>query len=177
MSIFYLIAADKPNGRHIPGDPNEVYWGSVAFFIVVGLVIWKVLPSIREQMAERTAKIEAELADAKAARAEAEQALNASSQELPDVSAEEARIREEAQATAAKLKDDLIARAEADAEAVRERGRADVANRKRQAQADLAAEVAEMTRGSARAVVLDGLDDSAQGDLIENYINQVSQMS
>lgn len=177
MNMLYLIAADKPNGRHIPGDVNEVYWGSIAFFIVVGLIVWKVLPSIREQMADRTARIEAELADAKAARAEAEQALNTSAQDLPDVGAEEARIREEAQATSAKLREDLIARAEADAEAIRERGRSDVANRKRQAQADLAAEVAEMTRGSARAVVVDGLDDAAQGDLIESYINQVSQMS
>ncbi len=177
MSILYLIAADKPNGRHIPGDVNEVYWGSIAFFIVLGLIIWKVLPSIRQAMADRTAGIEAELAEASAARAEAEAALNASSQEMPDVSAEEDRIRSEAQATAAKLREDLIARAEAEAEAIRERGRNDVANRKRQAEADLAAEVGNMTRGSARAVVLEGLDDAAQGDLIETYINQVSQMS
>ncbi len=69
------------------------------------------------------------------------------------------------------------ARAEAEAEAVRERGRSDVANRKRQAQADLAAEISAMTRNSAEALVKEGLDGGSQSELIETYINQVGQMS
>ena len=154
MNVLNVLAAEEPNGVHLAGDINEVYWGSIAFFIVAGLLVWKVGPLITKAMRDRTARIEAELADARSARTEAEQALSASSAELPDVSDEEARIRSEALATAAKLKEDLIAKAEAEAEAVRERGRSDVANRKRQAHADLAAEVAAMTRASAQAVVL-----------------------
>ncbi|MGH1489919.1 MAG: hypothetical protein ACRBK7_11085 [Acidimicrobiales bacterium] len=177
MHILYMIAAEEPNGRHLAGDRNEIYWGSVAFFIVLGLIIWKALPLMVNAMQARTAKIEAELADAKSARAAAEQALNASSAELPDVGAEEAKIRSEAQATAAKLKDDLAAKAEAEAEALKERGRSDVTNRKRQAQADLAAEISSMTRNSAEALVKAGLDGSSQSELIESYINQVGQMS
>lgn len=177
LSFINVLGAEAPNGVHLPGDINEVYWGSIAFFVLVGLVVWKAGPLIVKSMRDRTERIEAELADAKAARTEAEQALTASSAELPDVSDEEARIRSEAQATATKLRADLVAKAEAEAEAVRERGRADVANRKRQAQADLAAEVSQLTRSTAEAVVMDGLDDGSQRDLIENYINQVSQMS
>jgi F0F1-type ATP synthase membrane subunit b/b' len=52
-----------------------------------------------------------------------------------------------------------------------------VANLKRQAQADLAAEISSMTRNTAEAVVKEGLDGSSQSELIENYINQVSGMS
>ena len=52
-----------------------------------------------------------------------------------------------------------------------------MAARKRQAQADLIAEVSRMTRQAAEAVVRDGLDGGSQGELIENYINQVSGMS
>lgn len=177
MNILNLIAADAPNGVHIPGDVNEVYWGTVAFFVVVALIVWKALPLMREAMRDRTAKIEAELAEAKAARAEAEAALNASAAELPDVSTEEANIRSEAEATAAKLKEDLFAKAEAEAEALRERGRGDVATRKRQAQADLSAEISAMTRNSAEALVKEGLDGGSQSELIESYINQVGQMS
>ncbi|MGI9595131.1 MAG: hypothetical protein ACR2QK_03165 [Acidimicrobiales bacterium] len=178
MSL-YLLAAEEhhENGVHLAGDTNEIIWGSIAFFIVAGLLAWKVLPLITKAMHDRTARIEAELADAKAARAEAERALTASSAELPDAGTEEANIRREAHATAAKLKEDLVARAEAEAEAVRDRGRNDVVTRKRQAQADLLAEISAMTRNTAEAVVLDGLDGSSQSDLIENYINQVSQMS
>ncbi len=177
MSVLHLFAAEEPNGVHLAGDTNEVIWGSIAFFIVAGLIIWKAGPLITKSMRERTGRIEAELDEAKSQRAEAEAALTASSAELPDVGDEEAKIRSEALATAIKLKEDLLVRAESEAEAVRERGRNDVANRKRQAQADLSAEVSRMTRETAEAVVLDGLDGASQSDLIESYINEVSQMS
>ena len=176
MNVFQ-VAAEGPNGVHIPADVNEVYWGSVAFFVVVGLIWWKARPLIVEALKERTARIETELEEAKAARVDAEAALQASSADLPDVSAEEARIRAEAEATAEKLKADLVAKAEAEAEAIRERGRADVENRRRQARADLTAEVARMTRSSAEAVVRQGLDGGSQADLIDNYINQVGDIS
>ncbi len=176
MNLAYQFAAEGPNGVHWPADINEVYWGSLAFFVIVGLAVWRAGPSVMQSMRDRTAGIEAELAQAKAARAEAEAALQASSAEKPDVSDEEARIRAEAEATAEKLKADLVVKAEAEAEAIRERGRADVANRRRQAQADLAAEVSRLTRSSAEAVVRDGLDASSQSELIEAYINQVGDI-
>ncbi len=177
MTLLYLIGAEAPNGKHLPGDINEVYWGTIAFFVIVGVAVWKAGPAVMQSMQDRTARIEAELDDAKAARAEAEAALTASTADLPDVAEEEAKIREEAQQTAVQLKQDLIAKAEAEAEAVRERGHSDVENLKRQARADLVAEVSLMTRNTAEAVVKEGLDDSSQSELIENYINQVSGMS
>lgn len=176
MEFINQLAAEGPNGMHWPADINEVYWGTIAFLVIVGLAVWKGGPAIQQSLRDRTAGIEAELADAKAARARAEAALTESSADLPDVSAEEARIRAEAEATAEKLKADLVAKAEAEAEAVRERGRSDVANRRRQAQADLAAEVSRLTRSSAEAVVREGLDGGAQTDLIETYINQVGDI-
>ncbi len=176
MDLLYIVAAQEKNGPHFVGDLREVYWGSIAFFVVAGLLIWKVGPIVKEALADRTSRIEQELNEAKQARAEAEAALTSSSADLPDLADEEERIRVEAATTAQKLKVDLVARAEAEAESTRERGRAEVANRKRQAQADLAAEISELTRRGAEAVVVDGLDPKAQNQLIENYINEVGQM-
>ena len=59
---------------HWPADINEVYWGTIAFLVIVGLAVWKAGPAIQQAMKDRTAGIEAELAEAKAARAEAEAA-------------------------------------------------------------------------------------------------------
>lgn len=177
MSFLYLFAAEDPNGVHLAGDKNEIYWGSIAFFIVAGLIVWKAGPLITKAMRDRTDRIEAELADAKSDRAAAEAALTESAADLPDVGDEEEKIRSEALETAVKLKEDLIVKAESEAEALRERGRSDVANLKRQAQADLAAEVSLMTRNTAEAVVNEALDSNSQSELIENYINQVSEMS
>lgn len=175
MNFINLLAAEG-NGYHLAHDIKEVYWGSAAFFIVVGLIWWKAGPAIKNGLASRTERIEAELADARSRREAAEAALTASTSELPDLSAEETRIRIEAEETAARLKADLIAKAEAEAEGVRERGKADVANRKRQARADLQAEIADATRRAAEDMVRSDLDAGAQSDLIDAYINQVRQM-
>ncbi len=176
MSFINLLAAEG-NGYHLAHDIKEVYWGSAAFFIVVGLIWWKGAPAIRRALASRTERIEAELAEARSRREAAEAALSASTSELPDLGAEEARIRAEAEETATRLKADLIAKAEAEAEAVRERGKVDVANRKRQARADLQAEIAEAARRAAEDMVRTDLDAGAQSDLIDAYINEVGQMS
>lgn len=175
MQIIALLAAEGPNGKQLPSDINEVYWGSAAFVVLVFFIVWKAGPAIKKGLASRTARIEAELADAESARREAEAALNASTAELPDVGAEADRIRAEATETAARLKEDLIARAGSDAEALKARGQADIENAKRQALADLREEVGRLTRGAAEQVVTESLDDAAHADLIENYINQVGQ--
>ncbi|MEL7155110.1 MAG: F0F1 ATP synthase subunit B [Actinomycetota bacterium] len=174
--MLNLLAAEAPNGVHIPGDVNEVYWGTAAFLVLVVLFIRYGIGPVRTAMRRRTERIEAELADARRQREEAESALNASAADLPDVSVEETRIREEAVAQAARLKADLIAKAESDAADVRTRGTVEVENYRRQAIADLTAHMSSLTKDSAEAVVHESLDDQSQNDLIENYINQVQQL-
>ena len=175
MNLLAILAAG--NGYQIPHDPREMYWGSAAFFIVVGLIWWKGAPAIKRGLASRTERIEAELAEARSRRDAAEAALTASTSDLPDLSDEEARIRSEAAETAARLKADLIAKAESEADGIRERGKVDVANRKRQARADLQAEIADATRKAAEDMVRTDLDAGAQAALIDAYINEVRQMS
>lgn len=174
--MLALIASEAPNGVHLPGDINEVYWGTVAFLVVVGLLVRFAGPAAVKAFRGRTQRIEAELAEARRQREEAESALTASAADLPDVGAEETRIREEAVAQAARLKADLIAKAESDAAEVRARGTVEVENYRRQAIADLTAQMSDLTKDSAEAVVRDSLDDQSQNDLIENYINQVQQL-
>lgn len=174
MSFFF--AAEGPNGLQLAGDINEVYWGSAAFFVLVALIWWKAGPAIKKMVTGRTERIRAELAAAETERAEAEAALNASTADLPDVSSEEARIRSEAQETAARLKIDMVDKAHADAQALKDRAVADVENMTRQAMADLQSEVASLTRNATEAVVTDSLDEAAHGNLIENYIAKVGEL-
>lgn len=176
MNLLSIVAAEG-NGVHLAHDIREVFWGSLAFLVVVGLIVWKGAPAIRNGLASRTQRIEAQLAEARSRRDAAEAALSASTSDLPDLGVEESRLRSEAETTAARLKADLIAKAEADADAVRERGKVDVGNRKRQARADLQSEIADATRQAAEVMVRHELDDRAQADLIDAYINQVSRMS
>lgn len=175
--MLNLLAAEGPNGVHLASDMREVVWGSLAFFVLVAVIVWKAGPAIKGMITGRTDRIRGELDAARAERDAAEAALTESTADLPDVGAEEDRIRSEAQETAARLKVDLKAKAESDAAAIRTRGTADVETMKRQALGDLQEEVARVTRSATESVVTDSLDDAAHSDLIETYINQVGRLS
>ncbi len=174
--MLTILATEAENGVHLAADKNEIYWGSAAFFVLMALLIIKAGPAIKKAMNGRTERIRRELDEAKAARVEAESALHASTEDLPDVGAEADRIRSEADATAAHLKESMIERAHADAAGLKERAVSDVENMKRQAFADLSEEVGRLTRGATEAVVTESLDDATHADLIENYITQVGQL-
>jgi len=169
-----IFAAEGPNGVQLASDINEVIWGSLAFFVLLALVVWKAGPAIKAAFSGRTARIRDELASAEAERTEAEAALTAKAADVPDVGAEQTRIREEAVETAERLKHDMAAKAETDAAALVARANADVATQRAQALADMREEVARLTRDATEAVVSDSLDEAAQSDLIDRYISQVA---
>lgn len=170
-----ILAAEAPNGNFIPGDPNEFYWGTVAFAIILGIFLWKGMPAISNAMKRRTTRIEDELAGAAAQKAEAEAQLATLSGQLGDADAEAAKIVADAREQATKLEADLLVRAETDVAEAKERSRIEIQAQRDQALADLRAAVAEQARVAADAVVRQNLDDaSTQSALIDDYISQLS---
>lgn len=175
--LSFLLAAEEPNSVHLPGDLNEVYWGSAAFFVVVGLLWWKAWPALRRVLDGRTASIRAEIEAAEVARREAEARYEAQRAEVGDIGAERQRLLAEATETAERLKVDLVARARADAEALRARALVDITAQRNQAMGDLRSEVARLTRGATEAIVRENLDPASQKQLIDSYIERVRQLS
>jgi len=170
-----ILASEAPNGNFIPGDPNELYWGSVAFGIIFVIFLWKGVPAISSMMKGRTARIEEEIAAAAGQKAEAERELATLSGQLGDADAEAAKIIADAREQATKLEADLLARAEADVADSKERSRIEIQAQRDQALADLRAAVAEQARVAADAVVRQNLDDaSTQSALIDDYISQLA---
>ena len=159
-----IFAAEGPNGNWIPGDPNELYWGSAAFLIIAVVFVMKGVPAIKAAMKATSAKVEGELAEAE---------LEALTSSLGDAGAEAEAIIADAREQATRLEADLIARAENDVAEAKERARIEVAAQRDQALADLRAAVAEQARVAADAVVRDNLDDATQSALIDDYISSV----
>lgn len=175
MNLASLIAAEGPNGNWIPGDINEFWWGLASFGIIFLIFLWKGVPAIKVQMQARTARIEDDLAAAKAAKAEAEAELAQLSGQLGDAGAESAKIIAEANDQAAKLEADLVAKARDDIAEAKERSRIEIQAQRDQALLDLRAAVADQARAAADAVVRSNLDDaSTQSALIDDYINQLA---
>jgi F-type H+-transporting ATPase subunit b len=170
-----ILAAD--NGAILPHDINEVYWGSIAFFLVVGLIWWKGGPSIKKAWNGRIEGIENDLASAEQAVVDAEAELAGVRNSMANADAESELILSEARATAASLKQQLAERAAIEAAEVTARAAADVEAAKAQAMADLQHEVSGLTLGAAEAIVRANLDDAAQQRLVESYISEVASSS
>ena len=168
-----IFAAEGPNGSQLASDINEVYWGSAAFFVVLGLIIWKAGPAIVKGLNGRTERIQKEFDAANEARNAAERSLSASSADAPNIGVETARIKTEAAETATRLRVDTAARANAEAAAMKERATNDIQNQTRQAIADLREEISSLTRDSTEALVAEKLDAGSQSGLIDSYISSL----
>lgn len=173
MDLTTVFAAEEPNSFFLPGDINELYWGTAAFLIVLALIIWKVFPLIGRGLRTRAESVEEELAAAEQAQADADAEAEELLSKLGDADADAARIVEEATATAANVKEESEVRARADAEDLRARVTAEIDGARAQAAAEIRVELADQAVEAAEAVVRDNLDDAAQAQLIEQYITQV----
>ena len=170
-----ILASEAPNGNFIPGDPNELYWGSIAFGIIFVIFLWKGVPAISGAMKGRTARIEGEIAAAAAEKAAAEAELATLAGQLGDAGSEAAKIVADAREQATKLEADLLARADAEVAEAKTRSRIEIQAQRDQALADLRAAVADQARVAADAVVRQNLDDATtQSALIDDYISQLA---
>ncbi len=173
--LLSIFAAEGPNGPQLASDINEVYWGSLAFFVILGVLVWKAGPAVMKALNGRTDRIQREFDEAMSARSEAEAALSASSADTPDIGAEAARIKKEAEQTATRLRVDTVARAKAEAVAMRERAANDIQNQTSQALADLREEIASLTQTSTEVLVGEKLDPGSQANLIDSYISSLER--
>lgn len=173
MLSTILAAETEGNGFWLPHDINEVIWGTIAFVIVIGVIVWKAGPAIKKAMAARPERISGELSDATNALAAAEAKRDQIKSALADSDSEAARIVTEARETAERLTVEIVERAHADATAIRHRVVIDIESSRRQATADLTHDVSRLALGAAEQVVHSNLDDTTQQSLIEAYIAQV----
>ena len=180
MTLAVLFAeahGDVQAKNPILPETKELIWGGIAFLIVFSLLAWKAWPAIRQALADREARIRADLERAEQAKAEAEGVLADYRRQLAEARNEAGRIIEEARQAADQVRRDLIARAEAEAAEMRRRAAEDIRLASERAMADLQSRVAELSIELAEKIVERSLDRETQMALIENYINQVGSAS
>lgn len=153
---------------------DEIIWGSLAFLLLFGFMVWKGFPAVKGAMDARAERIRSDLDEADAAKTDARRVQAEYEAKLADAKAEAARMVDEARTQADLLKQDLQARAESDIAAMRERASAEIEAGRQQAITDLRAEVSEIALGAAERVVGASLDRQAQSQLIDAYIDEVA---
>jgi F-type H+-transporting ATPase subunit b len=153
---------------------NEIIWGAVGFAVVFAFLAKFGYPAIKKTMNARTEKIRGDLAAAEAQRGEAEGLAAEYRAQLNDAKAEAGRIIEEGRQQADALRRDSEARLQAELAEMRSRAIEDIESSKAHAMADLRGDVTQIAIGAAEVVVQRNLDPATQTQLVEDYINQVA---
>jgi F-type H+-transporting ATPase subunit b len=153
---------------------NEIIWGAVGFVVVFFFLSKYGYPAMKKAMNDRTEKIRGDIAAAEAQRSEAEGLLAEYRAQLNDAKAEAGRIIEEARQQADAVKRDQEARVQTEIAEMRERAASDVEGAKAQALADLRRDVADLAIGAAEVIVQRSLDHETQTQLVEQYIDSVA---
>ncbi len=155
-----------------PATP-ELIWGSIAFLIVLGVLVKFAFPTLKKTLSDRQAKIRDDLEGAEAAKAEAERERDDYRQKIQDSRQEAVEILEAARGDAERVRADIIARAETEANEIKARANEDIRLATERAQADLQASVKDLSIELAEKVVEHNLDADTQRALIDSYISQV----
>jgi F-type H+-transporting ATPase subunit b len=152
---------------------NEVIWGMLSFFVLLGLM-WKfAIPQVRSMMQAREDRIREDLEKAENARTSAEDEKTRYEAQLAEARGEAGKIIEEARQAAEQVRRDLIARAEVEANEIRDRAQVDIAAQQQRALTELRTDVAQLSIDLAERIVERNLDRDTQQQLVDSFINQV----
>lgn len=153
---------------------DELIWGGISFLALLYLLHRFAYPHVKQGMEARTERIRADLQASETAKSEAETVLAEYRAQLNDARSEAGRIIEEARQAADQLKRDQEARLQAELAEMRQRAINDIEVAKTQAMADLRVEVAQLAIGAAESIVKRNLDADTQNQLVEDYIDRVA---
>lgn len=151
---------------------NEIIWGALSFTVLL-ILMWKLaLPSIKKTLEARTQRVRENLDEAEKTKSEAQRILEDYQRQLADAKNESTRIIEEARQTAEQMRRDLMVRAEAEVNELRDRTRQEIGAAQERAIADLRSQVSELAIGAAEIVVQRNLDRETNTALVERFIEQ-----
>lgn len=154
--------------------PLKEIWIGGAASVIVFVALWKLaMPAIRKAMSDRTARIQGELDGAAAATTDAEQSASEIRTALGDIDGERQRLFAEAEQQATAILDDGRARLDAEVAELHARADADIASAASRGGDELRAEIGRYAAVSIDTVVAETLDDAAQQELIESFIQRV----
>ena len=169
-----LLAAGSGDKQNLYPHASELVVGAVAFAIIF-FFMWKwVLPRMNTLLEQRRDKIQGEMEKAEASRAAADDELARYKAQLAGAADEGNRIIEEARRTADQLRVDLQGKAEQESQAIVARAQEEIRAERDRVFQELRTQVGEIAVELAGKVVGQSLDKSAHERLIDEYIDQVS---
>lgn len=156
---------------------DELIWGAIAFVIAFLVLTRFAFPAIQKGIQERTNKIQGDLEAAESSKAEAQQMLEDYKRQMAEARSEANKVIEDARQQAEQVRRDIIAKAERDAEQIVARAQEQLEAERTRTIQELQGTISDLSIELAEKVVGRSIDASAQRELVDAYIREVSAMS
>lgn len=161
--------ADNPS-LLIPAIPDLV-WGTLAFVVVLFVVIRFFVPRMTAMFDARAEAIEGGLKKAEEAQAGAQQALEQYNAQLAEARAEAGRIRDQAREDAKKIRAELVEQAQSDAARIVANAQTQIEAERAAALTSLRTEVGSLALGLASTVIGESLsDDKRSSAIVDRFL-------
>ena len=167
-------AEEEAHNPLIP-EADELIYGSIAFILVFLVLARFAFPRISKLLEERGERIQGEMQRAEQSRTDADRVLEQYRAQLANAREEANRIIEEGRQTAEALRRDLTERAERDAQAIVARAQDEIRAERERAFNDLRQQVGELSVELATRVVGESLDRERQLRLVDQYIEDLTR--
>ena len=147
--------------------------------LMIQLVIFKkfLLKPIKQEIADRKAKADSEIADAQKLRTEAEAMKAEYEQNLQNARTEANQIVAAAQKTATARSEEIVGEARAQAAALKQKAEADIAQERKKAVNEVKDEIGGIAMEIASKVVEREISEKDHKDLIDEFIKNVGEAS
>jgi F-type H+-transporting ATPase subunit b len=182
LTAFAVLAADPEHAEEshsllLPELP-DLLWGTIAFVIILVVMIWKGVPRINAALDARTDAIEGGIKRAEAAQAEAQAALEKYNAQLAEARGEAGRIKDEARDDAKKIRAELVEQAQAEAARIVASGQAQIEAERSAALVSLRSEVGTLALDLASGVIGESLtDDKKATGIVDRFLADLAGTS
>jgi len=156
---------------------NQIIYSTLAFFVLLFVLARFAFPPIVNLLDERAKKIKDSLEKAEETREEASRLLEDYKQQLAQARAEAQQIVEQGRKLGETMKQEIIQKAQKEAEQLVNRAASDITREKELAMAELQSKVASLAVEAAAQVIRQSLDKQAHEKLIEQYLAEVGKVS
>lgn len=147
--------------------------------LLIQMVIFKklLLDKVLAVLDERRRRADADLADAREAKAQADAIKSEYEQNMAHAKEEATRLVADAQKTATARSEELLSEARAQATALKQKAEADIAQEKKKAVNEIKDEIGGIAMEIASKVVEREIDEDDHKDLIDEFIRNVGEAS
>jgi F-type H+-transporting ATPase subunit b len=158
----------------IPALPDLV-WGSIAFLLILGLMLWRFVPRINAALDARTEAISGGIKKAEEAQAEAQAALEKYNAQLAEARGEAGRIKDEARDDAKRIRKELVEQAESDAARIVANAQTQIEAERAAALVSLRGEVGTLAIDLASGVIGESLDDKKAASVVDRFLADLAK--